>query len=74
MRKLGFGLMRLPLTDPWGTDYAYEVDRRGTEYTLRSFGSDGRDSRTREGAFHDATADLIFSTGSFVTWPEGEAW
>lgn len=66
----------IPTTDGWNNDIEYQTDAGGTEYTLGSSGKDGSfeknldayDAGTQTTAFD---SDIVFSTGSFIQWPEG---
>jgi len=64
-------IKKLPLVDGWNTAMVYDCDAVGSEYTVTSYGKDGVQSGPSSGAFTDFKHDIIFSTGSFVTWPEG---
>ena len=64
-------IKKLPLVDGWNTTMNYYCDSLGSEYTVSSYGKDGVQSGPASGAFTNFKHDIIFSTGSFVTWPEG---
>jgi general secretion pathway protein G len=56
--------------DGWNHAFLYSSD--GERYTLRSLGSDGQnDSSPVLGPTTTFKADIIFSQGVFVQWPEG---
>jgi len=65
----------LPLVDGWGTPY--RIVSSAAEYSVTSLGADARpDSETGSkaspsGTTTTFTADIVFSTGSFVQYPEG---
>jgi type II secretion system protein G len=64
---------KMPNKDGWGTDFQYESD--STEYTLRSYGKNlaagGGGSVAANGGTTSFSNDIIFSTGSFVQFPDG---
>ncbi|MEM7248691.1 MAG: type II secretion system protein GspG [Acidobacteriota bacterium] len=55
--------------DGWYRELTYESD--GTDYTLTSLGRDGVSSGPATGAITSFDHDILMSTGSFVTWPDG---
>ena len=69
----GTYVQRLPVSDGWGHPYVYS----GTAlagYTIGSAGKDGGDSLTLEGSGGTTStlfADIIYTNGQFVQWPEG---
>jgi type II secretion system protein G len=69
----GTYIQRLPVSDGWGHPYVYS----GTAlagYTIGSTGKDGGDSLTLEGSGGTTStlfADIIYTNGQFVQWPEG---
>ena len=64
---------KLPQKDGWNTDYNYVAN--STEYSVTSYGKDratgGNGTVTAAGTTTTFTADIVFSTGSFVQFPEG---
>lgn len=62
----------LPTEDAWGTPFWFV---RGPEsphgYRIVSFGDGGVASGPRSGATTSYSDDIIFATGSFVTYPDG---
>jgi len=69
----GAYVRRLPVTDGWGHPYVYS----GTAlagYTIGSSGKDGGDTLTLEGSGGTSStlfADIIYTNGQFLQWPEG---
>ena len=63
-------IKKVPDQDGWNTDITY-VSSIGQEYTLISKGKDKVVSGPATGSTTDFEHDIIFSTGSFVVWPEG---
>ncbi len=64
-------IKKLPLTDGWANQMKYWCDTLGSEYTVVSYAKDGAATGPASGATTDFRHDIVFSTGSFVTWPEG---
>ena len=58
----------LPVDDGWGHPMEVVISDDAQEYWLVSRGSDGRPGGPREGRLQRSEDDIIFSTGSFVTW------
>ncbi len=63
-------IKKAPEQDGWGTDFYYGSDRN--DYTVRSYGKDGTSTTATGGKTTDFNADIIFSDGSFLQWPEGQ--
>jgi hypothetical protein len=67
----------LPHTDGWGNPYQFAVHLAGgvaDQYVIRSFGADGK--QDGDGTYvptrtTNEEADIVYSDGSFVTYPEG---
>ena len=63
-----------PMADGWNSWFMYNIDATGNAYV---FGSNGKDGvlqiagTTALGPTTDFNADIIFSNGSFLQWPEG---
>ncbi len=56
--------------DAWNTDFYYSS--AGSDYSLISFGKNRiQDLPYTIGPTHDFNADIIFTQGTFVQWPEG---
>jgi general secretion pathway protein G len=62
---------QLHVQDGWGYDFRYVSDGDGTEYTLKSYGKDGTMSGPVTGPTTNFNDDIVFSLGSFLTYPEG---
>jgi general secretion pathway protein G len=69
----GVYAQRIPVSDGWGHPYVYS----GTAlagYTIGSAGKDGGDTLTLEGSGGTTStlfADIIYTNGQFLQWPEG---
>ena len=60
----------LARTDGWGNPF--EFTGSAQEYSIRSLGSDRRaDARFVPGATTDFASDIVYSNGTFLTYPEG---
>ena len=63
----------LPARDGWGTEFRYIASQR--EYTITSYGSDrssgGGGAIDANGGTTNFKNDIVFSTGSFVVFPDG---
>lgn len=74
-------IKKLPTKDAWRNELEYvsgSVSPTGTsnpapqEYTIESFGKDGiNESRVFRGATTNFNNDIVFSQGSFISFPEG---
>ena len=64
-------IKKVPTEDGWNTAFQYVTDTSFQEYTLESFGKDGADTGPASGATTDFRHDIVFSTGSFVAYPDG---
>lgn len=64
---------KMPRNDGWNTTFKYES--AGTEYTVQSYGKDkavgGGGTVELNGGTTSFANDIIFSTGSFVQFPDG---
>jgi hypothetical protein len=59
-----------PMKDAWG--FPMQVRVSDVHYSIRSAGSDGRFEKTEpHGYVKTFEADLVFSEGNFVQFPEG---
>ena len=66
---------KMPNRDGWGTDFYYISDTAASEYTITSYGKDkaagGGAAPAANGGTTNFKNDIVFSTGSFVTFPDG---
>jgi general secretion pathway protein G len=63
-------IYNLPLQDCWGGEFLYNSD--GKTYTVISSGKDQKlDRRTVRGMIEQFNNDIVFSNGSFVSFPWG---
>ena len=66
---------KMPNRDGWNTDFQYMTDTAASEYTIMSYGKDkisgGGAAPAPNGGTTNFKNDIIFSTGSFVTFPDG---
>jgi len=62
-----------PLSDGWSSWFLVTVDSNGQNYALISAGKDGLATTAPSpfGATTDFNADIVFSNGQFVNYPEG---
>ena len=63
-----------PTVDAWTHTYDYVANPSGNAqtYTIRSYGKDGKDDGALgPGPTTDFNNDIVFSTGSFLIYPEG---
>ncbi|HEY0141030.1 MAG TPA: type II secretion system protein GspG [Thermoanaerobaculia bacterium] len=65
----------LPRMDGWNKAYTFRTDRAdvsAAEYSIHSTGKDGQlDGTYKIGPTSDFDNDIIYSNGSFVSYPEG---
>ena len=63
----------VPLADGWNSWFVYTTDTVGSGYVFASGGKDGSISVTSAGVgpTTDFNADIVYSNGSFLQWPEG---
>lgn len=63
----------LPRIDPWRQPFHVDLNGNGSSYTVFSGGRDGVVARAgwRPGPTTSYDADIVFSFGGFVQWPEG---
>lgn len=58
------------IVDGWNTDFYYSSN--GQDYSLVSFGKNRQqDLPYINGETHNFSADIVFTQGTFVQWPEG---
>jgi type II secretion system protein G len=71
-------IQAIPIQDGWGHDYAFFSDQAfgattpATRYVIISGGHDGEISpQIFKGAFTDFDCDIIYTSGTFLSFPEG---
>jgi general secretion pathway protein G len=65
---------QIPLADGWNSWFLWGADTAGSAYGIVSAGKDGSTgdvAGTVLGPTTDFNADIIYTNGSFVQWPEG---
>ncbi len=64
---------RIPASDPWHQPFWVDLSESGTSYTAYSGGKNLTvfKSEWRRGPTTSYDADIVFSFGGFVQWPEG---
>ena len=70
----GQGGAEIDIQDAWGNPLYYYTDGIGETYTICSGGKDGSNCCSPDnagGPISNFDLDIMFSTGSFVSWPEG---
>ena len=60
-----------PVRDGWGRFMRYSVDAAAANYNVRSRGRNGIGSGIQCGTTTNFNADILFSNGVFLQWPEG---
>jgi type II secretion system protein G len=61
----------LPEKDGWDTPYKFEHDTPGQVYQIISAGKDKTFATGDIGPTTDFNCDIVYSNGSFITFPEG---
>jgi general secretion pathway protein G len=61
----------VPALDGWGRFYRYALRADRAAYNLRSTGRNGTNDPISCGTTTDFDADIVYSNGSFIQWPEG---
>ena len=62
----------MPRKDGWDTEYdLYQDDNIGSVYVIHSYGKDKKTSTPAAGPTTDFDCDIVYSNGSFITYPEG---
>jgi type II secretion system protein G len=72
-------MRNVPRVDGWGRPLQFMMDEAAgangngaTYYIIRSAGKDGSfDTSTPDGGTNNSNADIVFSNGAFVVYPEG---
>ncbi len=63
-------LRQMPATDGWSNPFLFATD--GRSYSIRSPGRDHRiDPHAAAGATTDFDCDVIYASGTFISYPEG---
>jgi hypothetical protein len=62
---------QLAPADAWGNPFQFRVEASGQVYIIRSPGANGLYEDTRNGENPDPNADLVYSNGSFISYPAG---
>jgi type II secretion system protein G len=60
-----------PITDGWGTQFAGGVSTDGQAYSIESYGKDKVNATDNGGPTNKFDADIVFSNGTFVQYPDG---
>ena len=60
-----------PVNDGWGHFLYYGSGLNGTAYNIASGGRDNATAAAFCGTTTDFNADIIYSNGTFIQWPEG---
>jgi len=66
-----------PKVDGWGTSWFFSADQAwgaataAQQYSITSYGKDGKPSTTVCGATTQFDCDIVYSNGRFVQYPEG---
>jgi type IV pilus assembly protein PilA len=73
-------IRKMPTMDAWGTPFSIYIDVPWTDtkpaqkYVIVSGGQDGKiDTEALEGPITNFDCDIIFSSGRFLSYPEGAA-
>jgi general secretion pathway protein G len=66
-------IAKLVVNDAWdgGIDYTSSPTASPQTYSIESYGKNGSDETTGQGATTDFNNDIIFSQGLFIQFPEG---
>ena len=60
-----------PKRDGWGRFLVFSVDAARANYNIRSYGRNGTGDTLDCGTTTDFNADILYSNGTFLQWPEG---
>ncbi len=63
-------IRKLPLSDGWGSSFLYRTTPKNDNYVIVSTGSDGIPGPFTLGSTTSFNADMVFSNGQFVQYPE----
>ena len=64
-------IAKIPFLDGWSNGFYYNVDGSGNNYNIVSFGRNKSADGGTCGTTTDFNADIVYSDGTFVQWPEG---
>lgn len=64
-------IRKLPLSDGWGAPFLYRTTPKDDNYVIVSTGRDGIPGPFTLGPTTSFDADIVFSNGQFVQYPEG---
>ncbi|MBL8112694.1 MAG: prepilin-type N-terminal cleavage/methylation domain-containing protein [Acidobacteria bacterium] len=64
-------IKKLPTLDGWSSPLLYGVFLNNSEYVIFSAGRNGATSAYSGGPTTDFNADIVFTNGQFVQYPEG---
>jgi type II secretion system protein G len=66
-------LRRIPDKDGWNNKILWRGSTTGTDYTLWSYAKNGSGDFAEDnaGPKTDFNADIVYSDGTFIQWPEG---
>jgi general secretion pathway protein G len=62
-----------PTKDGWAGTVFYGSDTggSGSDYTIKSYGKDKKESTASKGGTNDFDCDIIYQNGTFTAYPEG---
>ena len=60
-----------PYSDGWGHFYYYSVDNTNNNYSIASSGRDTATATVTCGTTTDFNADIVYSNGTFIAYPDG---
>lgn len=64
-------IRKLPLSDGWGSPFLYRTTPKNDNYVIVSTGRDGIPGTFTLGSTTSFDADIVFSNGQFLQYPEG---
>jgi len=64
-------IAKIPFLDGWSNGFYYNVDGAGNNYNIISFGRNKSADGGTCGTTTDFNADIVYSDGTFIQWPEG---
>lgn len=63
-------IRKLPLSDGWGSSFLYRITPKNDNYVIVSTGRDGIPGPFTLGSTTSFDADIVFSNGQFLQYPE----